>query len=111
MTLAESLDYLAFLVQVAANVAVAFYVFPMWRQHRLRFFAIFGFSALLGIFTAVTSWTWARQPMAQADYYWFWCALQVLYIADLILYATGVVLMVRHFQSASTAVPPSSTPQ
>ena len=110
MTFAESLDYLAFLVQVAANVAVAFYVFPMWRQRRLRFFPILGFSALIGIFTTVTNWTWARQPMSQADYYWFWCAVQVLGIADLVLYAVGVVLMVRHFQSASTAVPPTSTP-
>jgi predicted ABC-type exoprotein transport system permease subunit len=110
MTLVESIDYLSFLVQIAANVAVAFHVFPMWRQRRLRFFAIFGVSSLLGIFTAVTNWTWARQPMAEADYYWLWCAVQVLGIADLILYALGVVLMVRYFQSGSTAAPSSSTP-
>lgn len=103
MTFAESLAYLAFLVQVAANVAVVFYVLPIWRQRRLRFFPILGFSAIIGILTTITNWTCARQPMSQADYYWFWCVVQILSIADLVLYAVGVVFMVRHFQSASTA--------
>lgn len=111
MTFAESLAYLAFLVQVGANVAVAFYVFPMWRQRRLRFFPILGFSALIAIFTTVTNWTWARQPMSQEDYYGLWCAVQILSIGDLVLYAFGVVLMVRHFQTTPTAIPPSSTPR
>jgi predicted ABC-type exoprotein transport system permease subunit len=99
MTFAESLVYFAFVVQVASNVAVAFYVFPMWRERSLRFFPILGCSAILGAFTTVANWTWSRQPMSQADYYWFWCGVQVLGIVDLVLYSVGVVLMVRHFQS------------
>lgn len=111
MTLAESLDYFSFVVQVGTNVAVAFYVLPMWRQRRLRFFAILGFSALLGVFTSVTSHTLARNPMSEHDYYWFWCASTFLGIVDLILYAVGILLMVHHFQSAAASTPPPSQDQ
>ncbi len=111
MTLAESLASLEFLVQVTTNVSVAFYVFPMWRQRRLRFFLILGFSALLGIFTTVASWTVGRNPMSEQDYYWFWCATTLLGAVDLILYGLGIILMVRYFQSTPPAATPSLTPQ
>ncbi len=109
MTFSESLAYLAFLVQVAANVAVAFVVFPMWRQRRLHFFLILGFSALLGVFTTVVNWIWGERPMLEADYYRFWCAMQILSIVDLACYAVGIALMVRRFRSrpAVSSTPPS----
>ncbi len=99
MTFAESLAYCSFLAQVTANVLVAVYVFPLWRKRRLRFFALFGLSALIGAFIAVANWTFGRQPMSEQDRYWFWCATHILSIADYALITAAFVLMVRHFQT------------
>ena len=105
MTLPQTLDYLAFVVQLATNVAVASYVFPMWRRRRLGFFGVLGFSALLGVFTAVASRMLGYSAISQQEYYLLWSSTTFLYIVDLILYAIGIRLMVRHFRSgpASTS--------
>lgn len=111
MTLAEALQFLLFAVAIAANVAVAFYVMPMWRQRRLRFFAILGCSALLGIFVALADRFLNHTPMSVEQYYWLWCATVFLNIVDLVLYAVGVILMIRHFQNTTAPPPPPSQDQ
>ena len=110
MSPAEILELLAFVAQVAINVAVAFYVFPMWRQRRLSFLLILGFAALIDLYLIVSHWIYNHQKMPPSDYYQFWCAAQILTIAEYILYGTGVVLMVRHFRSAAPVAPPAPTP-
>lgn len=115
MSPTESITYLGFVVQVAANVAVAFYVLTLWRQHRLRFLLVFGVSALLGIFTGVADQLLVKTPMADDVYVRLWCAIGLLRIIDLVLYAGSVVLMVRHLQSNfnsrdASAAPPAAPP-
>src|SRR5262245_12003289 len=104
MDLAQFLFYLQYVVQVAANAAVAFYVFPLFKKLRYPFLQLFGFSALLGVFSAVANWTIQRYPIPPNELSWIWCAIQTAGVIDLILYAVSVLLMVRHFV-ATNAVP------
>ena len=110
MTTTETLDYLSFVVAITVNVLVAFWVFPMWHRRRLRFFPILGFAALLGIFTTVGDWAWSRHPMSKEEADSIWCALGILDIIDLTLYAVGIGLMVRYFRATQTSPVYSQNP-
>ncbi|MEQ1853734.1 MAG: hypothetical protein ABMA01_19330 [Chthoniobacteraceae bacterium] len=110
MSIAETLYLLAFIAQVAMNVAVAFYVFPMWRQRRLSFLLILGMAALIDLYIVVADWIINHQRMPQNDFYWCWCAARLLSVADYILYGTGIILMVRHLRSTPPVTPPVPTP-
>jgi predicted ABC-type exoprotein transport system permease subunit len=105
MTLAEFLTPLSFIIQVATNVIVVAFVMPMFRKHRLRFFALIGFSAMLGIFVSVMFWKLDQRSVAEEEYIQLWCALTVLGSLDLIIYAVGIVQMVRFFQNKLTPNP------
>ncbi len=97
MTFVESLNYFSLIAQIPTNVVVAAYVFPMWQKYRQPFFLLLSFSALLGIFTAVANWAFEHRPMSEGEAYWLWCAIKFLNCVNLILYAVGITLMVRHY--------------
>jgi hypothetical protein len=98
MTVAELLHHAEFLVTLAVNVVVVIYVFPMWKQGRQRFFAFFGWSGMLGIFTTVAARFLGSVPMDPSQYYYIWCGIAILGIADLVLYGFGIIELVRHFR-------------
>jgi hypothetical protein len=98
MTLAEVLYHASFIVTVAVNAGVVIYVFPMWKQGKQRFFALFGWSGMLGVFDAVAVRYLENVPMDPQQYYSIWCGVGIVGIADLVLYGLGTIELVRHFK-------------
>lgn len=95
MTFAEFLFYASGIVYVAVNVTVTFYAFPAYKRRRELAFLLLTFSGGLGVFLTVFDYTLGRQPMAQAEYYRWWCARQTAYILDSLCWGAAVLLLLR----------------
>lgn len=110
ISLREILNDASYLVQIAGNVAVAYYVFPMWRKLRLRFLLVFGLAALLNVFVNFIALVLLRQP-PDIHFEWCWQATRFLWIVDLILFPIAILMMVRHFNTPTKqddSTPPRS---
>ena len=96
LTLEQVVEYLSFLIYVAAEVVVLFYVAPAWRRLRHRFLALIAIGSALGLYTIIGDYTIARRPSSEEQYYWYWMGRQAASAVCMICYASGVYLMVRH---------------
>jgi len=63
-----------------------------------RFFVLFGWSGMIGIFTTVASSFLESVPIDPYQYYYIWCGVVSLAIADLVLYGFAIIELVRHFK-------------
>lgn len=98
--MASELYGIAYILAVIVSIAMAAFVFPLWRRYRHRFLLLFGITALLDIFRAAVDLYSQRQPLSDAEYA---AALQVVYILHIIgtlVFGAGLLLLVRHVRSA-----------
>ncbi|MGI8602373.1 MAG: hypothetical protein ACR2OZ_05175 [Verrucomicrobiales bacterium] len=65
----QTLEFVAFLVAVASNVAVAGVTCRAWRYHWLPFLAFLAAGGLLGILTTVASRLYNRPGVSEDHYY------------------------------------------
>jgi hypothetical protein len=85
------------LVQLVANLVVAFYAFPAFTRTKRRAFIALGFAALIlayaAIFTVLASATLSQTSRSQAQ--WYYAAIHASGIVGLLLYAYGAVSLAR----------------
>ena len=85
------------LVQLSANLVVAFYAFPAFTRTKRRAFLALGFAALIFAYTAIfivlASATLTQTSRSQAQLYY--AAIYVSNIIALLLYVYGIVSLAR----------------
>lgn len=107
MPLLDHLYHISFVLGLLLSVAIAAFVFPLWRRYRLRFLLIFGFSALFDIFTTLVEF--AALGLPDADYGVASKVIQILHIIGILIVGVGFLLLVRHVRSAGILMHSSST--
>jgi hypothetical protein len=85
------------LVQIFANLVVAFYAFPAFTRTKRRAFLALGFAALIfayaAIFNVLASVALAQTSRSQAQ--WYYATIHASNIVALLLYAYGIVSLAR----------------
>ncbi len=85
------------LVQLFANLVVAFYAFPAFTRTKRRAFVALGFAALMfayaAIFTVLASAALSQTSRSQAQ--WYYATIHASGIVGLLLYAYGAVSLAR----------------
>jgi hypothetical protein len=85
------------LVQLFANLVVAFYAFPAFTRTKRRAFLALGFAALIfayaAIFNVLASAALAQTSRSQAQ--WYYATIYASNIVALLLYAYGIVSLAR----------------
>jgi hypothetical protein len=85
------------LVQLFANLVVAFYAFPAFTRTKRRAFVALGFAALIfayaAIFSVLASAALSQTSRSQAQ--WYYAAIHASDIVGLLLYAYGAVSLAR----------------
>ena len=85
------------LVQLFANLVVAFYAFPAFTRTKRRAFLALGFTALIFAYAAIfnvlasAALTQTSRSLAQ----WYYAAIYASNIVALLLYAYGIVSLAR----------------
>jgi hypothetical protein len=93
----------SFVIQMAVNAIVAICLLPMWRKRRHTFLLVLGISAIVGLITGAVSEVLERVPMSPQEHLALWQMNAVLGMTDMILYACGIVGMVRHLRAQPIA--------
>jgi hypothetical protein len=99
----ETFSKLSFVVQTAVNAIVAIYLLPMWHQRKHTFLLVLGTSAIVGLIAGVASQILEHVPMKELDYLALWQVNAVLGLTDMVLYAAGIVGMIRHLRAHPVA--------
>ena len=99
----ETFVKLSFVIQTAVNAIVAICLLPMWRQRKHTFLLVLGISAIVGLITGTASEVLERVPMSPQEHLALWQINAVLGMTDMILYACGIVGMVRHLRAQPIA--------
>ena len=85
------------LVQLFANLVVAFYAFPAFTRTKRRAFVALGFAALIfaygAIFSVLVPAALSQTSRSQAQ--WYYAAVRASGIVGLLLYAWGAVSLAR----------------
>ncbi|MES4787391.1 MAG: hypothetical protein C4294_18075 [Nitrospiraceae bacterium] len=85
------------LVQLFANLIVAFYAFPAFKGTKKRGFLALGFAALIfayGALFPVLAWA-ALSPSSRSQIQWYYAAIHASVIVELVLYTYGGVSLAR----------------
>ena len=90
------------LVQLFANLVVAFYAFPAFKRTKRRAFLALGFAALIFAYAAlfpVLAWA-SLSPGSRSQMQWYYAATHASGIVGLFLYAYGAVSLARSARTA-----------
>jgi hypothetical protein len=99
----ETFSKLSFVIQTAVNAMVAICLLPMWHRRRHAFLLVLGISAVLGLLTGVASQILEHVPMSEPEFLALWQVNSVLGMTDMVLYAVGILGMVRQFRTQPVA--------
>jgi protein-S-isoprenylcysteine O-methyltransferase Ste14 len=94
------LFYTSYAITVIADVTVLFAVWPAYKRTRHRAFLYIAAALVLGIFDTVCDHTLGQSDMSPAQYIPYRTIRRFAYFADIILWATGLILLTRSYLAA-----------